>query len=163
MSKKFFLRMHSSRTPWSKTVSVLQFTWEKVSTSFKNSVCKELFCILLWNRMMKCPHDILLCKGEKNMWNLLHKGLTVLHLKSRYTSPVVSHLNSPNNTKRDCCRLQAHTEIFAQNSFQIDLINQCSTSKNCYFDKKMSKYSVFNTETNKGNIGLYFENNEKNC
>ena len=25
----------------------------------------------------------------------------------------------------------------------------------------MSKYSVFNTETNKGNIGLYFENNEK--
>ena len=56
-----------------------------------------------------------------------------------------------------------HTGIFAQNSFQIDSINSCSTSKNCYFDKKMSKYSVFNTETNKGNIGLYFENNEKNC
>ena len=110
----------TSRTPWSKTVLVLQFNWEKVSTSFKNSVYKELFCILLWNRMMKCLHDILLCKGEKNMWNLLHKGLTVLHLKSRYTSPVVSHLNSPNNTKRDCCRLQAvYSPIKIKNSVTV--------------------------------------------
>ena len=32
------------------------------------------------------------------------------------------------------CLCIKHTGSFAQNSFQFDSINSCSTSKNCYFD-----------------------------
>ena len=35
--------------------------------------------------------------------------------------------------------------------------------KTAILTKNCQNYSVFNTKTNKGNIGLYFENVEKNC
>ena len=47
--------------------------------------------------------------------------------------------------------------------FKLTQSIHVALQKTAILTKKMSKYSVFNTETNKGNIGLYFENNEKNC
>ena len=47
--------------------------------------------------------------------------------------------------------------------FKLTQSIHVALQKNYYFDSKMSKLFSFNTKTNKGNIGLYFENVEKNC
>ena len=72
-----------------------------------------------------------------------------------------------NKLKWQCClagSCKTHTGIFAQNSFQIDSINSCNNSKKtAILTKNCQNYSFFNTKTNKGDIGLYFGNIEKNC
>ena len=61
----------------------------------------------------------------------------------------------------NCC---LHTLGFLPKiPFKLTQSIHVALQKTAILKKKMSKYSVFNTETNKGNIGLYFENNEKNC
>ena len=47
--------------------------------------------------------------------------------------------------------------------FKLTQSIHVALKKSCNFDCKLLKYLFFNTETNKGEIGLYFGNNEKNC
>ena len=54
--------------------------------------------------------------------------------------------------------LKNHTGTFAQNSFQIDSINSCGTSKKLQYWLKIVKIIYFLTLKP---IGLYLENNEK--
>ena len=60
-------------------------------------------------------------------------------------------------------RVQGTLGFLPKIPFKLTQSIHVALQKTAILTKKMSKYSVFNTETNKGNIGLYFENNEKNC
>ena len=57
----------------------------------------------------------------------------------------------------------SHTGIFAQNSFHIDYQFMLHFNKVAILTENCQNYLFFNTKTNKGEIGLYFGNNEKNC
>ena len=46
-------------------------------------------------------------------------------------------------------------------SFKLTQSIHVALKKSCNFDWKLLKLFIFNTKTNKGEIGLYFENNEK--
>ena len=53
--------------------------------------------------------------------------------------------------------------VLPQNLFKLNQSNHAALQKSCDFDSKLLWLFIFNNKTNKGEIGLYFGNNEQNC